>query len=313
LIFDHSTCIQLDSCLGLVDDLAFATMFESDNVLQPRPTRMRLRREIEQVLRAVRHQQAVGRSAEQEVRFELNIDPRLPREVATDRSVLRALHNLVSNAVKFGSRGSAVSIAVEFEALAVPGPEIVFESDIVAAAEAILSPLRRASSCRSEHSSSSRPRGLVKFTVSNRVDREMSLLQVHRRFQNYFMYHDSPSPSSSSSERDGDSVSRSSSSVSSGGSNADRRMCEQIAQSLTSNEGLGLGLFVSYNILQSLGGLLECSATPDLASFWFTLEVIKLFETVHYVVLKTVIAGGDLPRGGRRAVSGERLGQVRRY
>ena len=284
--FDHSTCIQLDSCLGLVDDLAFATMFESDNVLQPRPTRMKIRREIEQVLRAVRHQQAVGRSAEEEIRFELTIDPRLPREVAADRSMLRALHNLVSNAVKFGSRGSVVSIAVEFEALTVPGPEVVLESDSTVAAEGILSPsisnlpplppLRRASSCRSEHSSSSRPRGNLKFTVSNRVDREMSLLQVHRRFQNYFMHHDSPS--ASSSERDGDSVSRSSSSESSGGSNADRRLCEQIAQSLTSNEGLGLGLFVSYNILQSLGGLLECSATPDRASFWFTLEVIILLK-----------------------------------
>eukprot|EP01041_Mallomonas_annulata_P004300 gene4300-8548_t len=38
-------------------------------------------------------------------------------------------------------------------------------------------------------------------------------------------------------------------------------------------KGLGVGLNVAFNMVQMMGGMLECSATPTASSFWFSLEL----------------------------------------
>lgn len=48
---------------------------------------------------------------------------------------------------------------------------------------------------------------------------------------------------------------------------------------LTSIQGLGLGLFVSNQLVQFMGGKLECSSTPTEASFWFSLAVNENIDT----------------------------------
>ncbi len=50
-------------------------------------------------------------------------------------------------------------------------------------------------------------------------------------------------------------------------------MMSKLAASLTSRDGLGLGLYVSYNIIQSLDGCLECTATDSEITFMFEIPV----------------------------------------
>ena len=48
-----------------------------------------------------------------------------------------------------------------------------------------------------------------------------------------------------------------------------------LRNSLTDVRGLGLGLYVSYNLIQAMGGMLECSTNDDinLVTFQFHLKL----------------------------------------
>jgi CheY-like chemotaxis protein len=48
-------------------------------------------------------------------------------------------------------------------------------------------------------------------------------------------------------------------------------MIDEESKSLSSPSGIGMGLYVAYNIVESLGGMLQCSSTDDTATFSFTL------------------------------------------
>ena len=48
-------------------------------------------------------------------------------------------------------------------------------------------------------------------------------------------------------------------------------MIDEESKSLSSPSGIGLGLYVAYNIVESLGGMLQCSSTENTATFSFTL------------------------------------------
>ncbi len=43
----------MDKCLGLVEDLSFAMMFESDNVVRAKPVKTDLRKELHSILKHI--------------------------------------------------------------------------------------------------------------------------------------------------------------------------------------------------------------------------------------------------------------------
>ncbi len=258
---------QLDGCLGLVDDLALATMFDSDNVLQPHPVRLRLKREIERMFQQATHHFAAdaveeafaaeGQPGEESTTasekqkaatlFDLNYDVTAPRNVSVDPTILRVLHNLFDNALKFRSNGSKVAVSVDYQPVAALPVETPNSAHPGAVDTTPQPPAL----------------GSFKFTITNQVDRQMDLVQVHRAFQSYSAAFSIPPSISSGGSNIGQSDP----------ANLEQEVSQRLADTLISNEGLGLGLYVAYNIVQSLGGLLECSASPAESAFWFTLNM----------------------------------------
>lgn len=88
----------------------------------------------------------------------------------------------------------------------------------------------------------SQRRGIFTFQVINNVTRQMDLDAVYSSFQKYYSLGTSPRPSSEL-----------------GGGNI--------------QQGLGIGLNVAYNMIQMMGGNLDCSATPLESVFAFSLDL----------------------------------------
>eukprot|EP01041_Mallomonas_annulata_P007841 gene7841-16042_t len=86
----------------------------------------------------------------------------------------------------------------------------------------------------------SQRRGIFTFQVSNPTVQAMDLDSVYASFQKYY-----------------------SASVS-------NKYIEQADKA----QGLGVGLNVAYNMIQMMGGTLECSATPTESCFWFSLDLV---------------------------------------
>eukprot|EP01034_Spumella_vulgaris_P023867 gene23867-30143_t len=283
---------QVDRCLGLVEDLSFAMMFERDQVLNPHPDPLNLRN----TLGAMLHQAHIefcsdGNFVQQtnkDTQFRVLIDEKLPVCVAVDRSLQRVLYNLITNAYNFCDNRGSVTVKVEF--------------------------VEDNKNKDEENTSSSSP-GVMKFSVTNSIETSLDLVYVNKLFQNYLHAHSTQqhsgatTPSSAGTPKIGASLSISQDSASpmsptsrtavvspeptapnsplvtqhkainkSNSSSQSSAHLTTLSNTLTSNEGLGLGLFVSYNIIQSLGGMLECSTTHNEACFSFSLPVVAVPE-----------------------------------
>jgi len=194
-----------------VEDLAFATMFEGDNVLAPELSQLNIEDEINSVINKLKSLQDYV-EVFKTLSLHISISAEVPRWILVDKSLRRVLHNMISNAVRFTPVAyGRVAVSVSFE------PK-------------------------------SPPEGSLSVRVTNAVECEMDLVAVNKAFQHYY-----------------DADSRSMANTNSKES--------LLTDSLTATQGVGLGLYVSYNIVQIMGGLLECSAASSESAFWFTIPV----------------------------------------
>jgi CheY-like chemotaxis protein len=83
------------------------------------------------------------------------------------------------------------------------------------------------------------------FRISNNTAEAVNMKNINESFRNYY--------SSLNTPTDGDSL------------------------GLTSVQGVGLGLYVAFQLVQSMGGLLECSQTPD-RTVTFSFELVLGFD-----------------------------------
>jgi hypothetical protein len=201
----------MEGCMGLVDDLAFATMFENDNVLAQQPVKISIANELHLILTKLKLNDEF--SAKQ---IEVNtlVEDNVPMVFLADKGLLRVIYNLCSNAIRFAPCNiGKVNICMAFES----------------------HPL----------SPSQKKHGTFHFKIVNSVEKKMNIVAVNRAFQYYY----DDSMQNPIDEKDA------------------------LINSLYSNEGVGLGLYVSFNIVQLLGGLLECTATDDESTFFFSVPV----------------------------------------
>eukprot|EP01034_Spumella_vulgaris_P044416 gene44416-55234_t len=262
---------QVDRCLGLVEDLSFAMMFEADKVISPRPEacnfRNRVASKVKQLGIQVNADGSAAQQAHKDFLFQQVIQDSLPEWVMVDRSLYRVLYNLMTNAVKFCALKGKVVASLGYKTVREESP-----------------PSDGASS----------ETGLLTFTVTNTVSAPLDLVYINKVFQKYLHAHSETTNRQSSSDMlhtamQGSSGStRVSSPCLAVAVTTDGKLirspasptADHLSSTLTSSDGLGLGLFVSYNIVQSLGGMLECSTTDTEASFSFTIPVSEVTAPV---------------------------------
>lgn len=120
----------------------------------------------------------------------------------------------------------------------------------------------------------------------------MDLVHINKSFQKYLRLLPSPHVSFCAAETD------------------DSASTKSLVSTLVSSNGLGLGLYLAYNILQSLGSLLECSTTDSEACFSFTLPVGVSADSPKpgsaFVKLEDVWADVTSSEAGSRHVVGLR-------
>lgn len=136
-------------------------------------------------------------------------------------------------------------------------------------------------------------KGVLNFRCTNSVSQPLDLVHINKSFQKYLRLLPSPIESNSVSEADSSVFGT-----------------KDLLSTLVSSNGLGLGLYLAYNILQSLGGLLECSTSDIEACFWFTLPVDVSVDSpkpaLAFVKLEDVWADGTSSEVGSRHVVGQR-------
>lgn len=234
----------MDRCLGLVEDLAFATMFENDNILEPQLCVMNIAEEIDSVVSKLSTLDDY-RSIFSTLSIEVVVDPSVPTAIIVDKALLRVLHNLISNAARFTPVvGGKVVIAVAYQSRC-HLPKDTTTADSPSYSTITTTSLETSTEIRQAAAVQD---GTLSINLKNSVECEMDLVAVNKAFQHYY-----------------DADSRSMANTNSKES--------LLTNSLTATQGVGLGLYVSYNIVQIMGGLLECSAASSESAFWFTIPV----------------------------------------
>ena len=232
----------MDRCLGLVEDLAFATMLENDNILESQLCVLNIDEEIDGVINKLRSLDDY-KTAFATLKLSVVIDKKVPRTIVADTALLRVLHNLISNAIRFTAETNGeVDITLKFSAESAHFPVgDTSQRDL---------PLKINNTNKSQGMAMDADFelvGLLSFTIRNSVARVMDIVAVNKAFQHYY-------------EAETDS------SVSS--------LEGTLTNALTATtQGMGLGLYVSYNIVEIMGGRLECAATEEDSTFWFTVPV----------------------------------------
>lgn len=202
----------MDYCMGIVDDLSFITMLEENKVLTLRPERLNLKNEISSILSKLRECDEFRLKLKTSC-IDVSVDLSVPDNLMLDKSLLRAIYNLLSNAVRFSPPHMDIFIKLRYE---------------------------------NTNNNSLDPNSLVRegtlsFQVSNSIDKMVDEIAINKAFQYY--YH------------------------------SDMSSDVSIAESLTSIQGLGLGLYVSYNIVSLLGGMLDFTISEKNISFQFSLPI----------------------------------------
>ena len=231
----------MDRCLGLVEDLAFATMLENDNILESQLCVLNIDEEIEGVINKLRSLDDY-KTVFASLKLSVVIDKKVPRAIVADTALLRVLHNLISNAIRFTTETNGeVDVTLKFSAETAQFPVgDTSQRDL---------PLKINSTNKSPGMAMDADYelvGLLSFAIRNSVGRVMDIVAVNKAFQHYY-------------EAETDS------SVSS--------LEGTLTNSLRATQGMGLGLYVSYNIVEIMGGRLEYAATEEDSTFWFTVPV----------------------------------------
>ena len=267
----------MDSCTGLVEDLSFATMFESDKKLVPHPSGIRIRNELDMILQYVNYVYGSDLQAKN-VKICTAIAVNLPEVISADKSLVRVLANLINNAVKFCCAEGTIMINITYQRT------------------------RKNSRMGSISIADTIAGNKLAVSVTNTVTAKMDIQHVNKLFHSYYTHTSmvvdktvgsSPtktpvnvnnnsgnrSPKSPKAARpppspSPDEPNETSTAVEEEG------VVDAISQSLISDEGLGLGLYVSYNIIQCLGGVLDCTATHTESCFSFSINVGSSGEQV---------------------------------
>jgi CheY-like chemotaxis protein len=227
-------CQIADGILGIVEDLSFATTFDAGRVAPLQPRPFHLPTMLSDIVEAVKSVEQFGG---RELSVKVNVAG-VPEGISADPMLRRVLFNLVSNAMRFSPPGGEVLVNVEY-----------FSSEANNSEENVNESPRGRKRARSEDG--------FKFLVKNSVTSPMDIAEAHKYFQTY--YHNDSSISSATVGKamkvDGEATK--------GG----------ISDELQASHGLGLGLHVAYNMVQLMGGLLECSSSNTESCFWFTVRL----------------------------------------
>lgn len=105
---------QMEYCMGIVDDLSFITMLEENKILSLRPEHLNLQRELNLILTKLKECDEF-RSKLASSRIVANVDKNLSNRLLLDRSLLRAINNLTSNAVRFSKAGEDIELQLSYE------------------------------------------------------------------------------------------------------------------------------------------------------------------------------------------------------
>lgn len=90
-------------------------------------------------------------------------------------------------------------------------------------------------------------KGIFSFRISNNVSQPMDLKVINDCFRRFYATTDTASGKS--------------------------QIGESLSSTLMSNQGIGLGLFVAFQLVESMGGQLSCNCVDDEAVFTFDLEL----------------------------------------
>eukprot|EP00607_Mallomonas_marina_P001467 CAMPEP_0182426316 /NCGR_PEP_ID=MMETSP1167-20130531/12795_1 /TAXON_ID=2988 /ORGANISM="Mallomonas Sp, Strain CCMP3275" /LENGTH=589 /DNA_ID=CAMNT_0024607651 /DNA_START=501 /DNA_END=2270 /DNA_ORIENTATION=+ len=168
------------------------------------------------------------------VEFELNIQG-IPGDLSADSSLRRVIHHLMANALAYSVSNSTVQLNASFQPIQSP-------DSVVSRAKSPVSPPKPTRNGRTLRKfESAQKRGLFHFRITNNVSTPMDIEEIHASFQRYY---------SSKLYRN-----------------------NKVSNGVRQQKGFGIGLNVAYNMVQMMGGLLECSATQTESSFWFSVEM----------------------------------------
>jgi CheY-like chemotaxis protein len=216
-------------------------MFEAGKVASPRPIPTHLPTLLSDVVEAVRSVEQLGG---RQVNVAVN-SAGVPTGVLADPMLRRVLFNLVSNAMRFCSDNGNVEIKVSYCSGTDPLVEDSSEDDEQAS--------KRSRLFRSFEG--------FRFLIKNTTSKPLDVNDVNIYFQSY--YHNDSSLVVASKA----------------GVDAGAETSKEFSEELQSSRGLGLGLHVAYNMVQLMGGLLECGSTATESRFWFTVR-LPLVDTL---------------------------------
>jgi CheY-like chemotaxis protein len=277
----------IDSTLGMVDDLTFATTFEAGKLSPLEPRVMNLHSVLMQVKDAVNAVEQKGGRA-----VPIRIDMQVPAEcqnVMVDVCLTRVLYSLLSNAVRYSPiTGEYVDITIIYS------PGSAAESYETAAADVGCKRVRLATD------DSAQKVQIGDFKISFRNSTVVPInLELVRNFFSYYYHFESLAPGELSVPEEekamadmikSSGVSLISKPLASSTASGVGSATKETFRDLSSVKGLGLGLYTSYNMIKILGGHLECSTEgPNQASFCFTLSLPLTSEAAGTSVKRSML------------------------
>jgi hypothetical protein len=202
--------IQVQDCVGIIEDLGFATMVEAGNLLLPQPRFVHLDKLITSVTQFV-NDKAKDRMKSL-LTVELTFRQDAIKEILIDNCFHRAMYNLLNNCNEIRDENKIVSITFSQSDPSINN-SIESESNLYCS---------------------------ISCPICDNVD----VSDIYRSFENYYNADLSP-----------------------------RHQSMKNSLTMSIQKELALGWYVSYNIIQNLGGILQCSQKDNVLLFQFNLKV----------------------------------------
>ena len=304
----------LDSTLGMVDDLTFATTYEAGKLPPMSARPIHLPSLIYQVIDAVNTvEQKGGRAVE--IRIKLNGFTTETETILADPCLSRVVYSLLTNAVRYSpAKGHHIDFIVNCK------PDVTSTSTSASASTSIMKGQKRSletSPEETEESSkylkhidgkmistmstvSTQSIGNYTFSFENTTIVPIDLKLI-RNYFTYYYHFDSNSRNELSVEEETDNLNSFLDTsgidrktikypiIPSSGFNIGKQTHNNFHVSnsscykdLASTKGLGLGLYTAHNMLALMGGELQCHATNNsTAIFSFCLSLPSSDETVE--------------------------------
>ena len=302
----------LDSTLGMVDDLTFATTYEAGKLPPMSARPIHLPSLIYQVIDAVNAvEQKGGRAVE--IRLKLNGFTTETETILADPCLSRVVYSLLTNAVRYSpAKGHHIDFIVNCK------PDVTSTSISTSASTCTMRGQKRSletSSEETEESSkylkyidgkmipimstvSTQSMGNYTFSFENRTIVPIDLKLI-RNYFTYYYHFDSNSRNELSVEEETDNLNSFLDTsgierktikypiIPSSGCNIEKQTHNNFHVSnsscykdLACTKGLGLGLYTAHNMLALMGGELQCHATNNsTAIFSFSLSLPSSNET----------------------------------